>query len=348
MKKIISVVFVLLLVAMLFVSCSNGGGDKPDNSPAADPAQSADAQGGDKEVGEIAVIMQTLNGSFWSDVKRGVEKAIDELAEKGVKCSVNGPDDGSNLQAQVEMIEAAVAKKVSAIVIAPGDPVSVGSAMSICEEKNIPVVLINNSTDSKWPVCLVATDNYKLGELAGEALGKALGGKGLWAMINWNDSVVASAQRSAGAADYIKEHYPDMECYQMFYSYSVPDAELTFVRDTLTARKDFGGFITASEGQLTPTITAVEEAGRVGDIKIVSIDLSPVSLEYIRSGAVAAVSTQNPLHMGYTGTMTGYKVALGEEVPEYIDSGCALVDKDNMENDEEVRKILIDHRLIDA
>lgn len=91
MKKIISVVFVLLLVAMLFVSCSNGGGDKPDNSPAADPAQSADAQGGDKEVGEIAVIMQTLNGSFWSDVKRGVEKAIDELAEKGVKCSVNGP-----------------------------------------------------------------------------------------------------------------------------------------------------------------------------------------------------------------------------------------------------------------
>ena len=41
--------------------------------------------------------------------------------------------------------------------------------------------------------------------------------------------------------------YPDMECYQMFYSYSVPDAELTFVRDTLTARKDFGGFITASE-----------------------------------------------------------------------------------------------------
>jgi len=159
MKKTISIVLALLLVAMLFVSCSQGG-EEPDNSPAADPAQSA-------------------NGSFWSDVKRGVEKAIDELAEKGVKCSVNGPDDGSNLQAQVEMIEAAVAKKVSAIVIAPGDPASVGSAMSICEEKNIPVVLINNSTDSKWPVCLVATDNYKLGELAGEALGKALGGKRL-------------------------------------------------------------------------------------------------------------------------------------------------------------------------
>ena len=70
MKKTISIVLALLLVAMLFVSCSKGGEDKPDNSPAADPAQSADAQGGDKEIGEITVIMQTLNGSFWSDVKK--------------------------------------------------------------------------------------------------------------------------------------------------------------------------------------------------------------------------------------------------------------------------------------
>ena len=348
MKKIISVVFVLLLVAMLFVSCSNGGGDKPDNSPAADPAQSADAQGGDKEVGEIAVIMQTLNGSFWSDVKRGVEKAIDELAEKGVKCSVNGPDDGSNLQAQVEMIEAAVAKKVSAIVIAPGDPVSVGSAMSICEEKNIPVVLINNSTDSKWPVCLVATDNYKLGELAGEALGKAMGGKGLWAVVNWNDGVITNGQRSWGAQEYIEEHYPDMELYQLFFTYGVVDADLTFARDTLTAKKDFGGFITGCEGNLAPVLSATQEAGRVGDVKIVAIDITPVSLEYIKDGTVAAVVTQNPFNMGYTGTMTAYKAALGEEVPEFIDSGSAIVDKDSMENNEETRAILKDLQLLDA
>ena len=33
MKKTISIVLALLLVAMLFVSCSKGGEDKPDNSP---------------------------------------------------------------------------------------------------------------------------------------------------------------------------------------------------------------------------------------------------------------------------------------------------------------------------
>ena len=348
MKKTISIVLALLLVAMLFVSCSKGGEDKPDNSPAADPAQSADAQGGDKEIGEITVIMQTLNGSFWSDVKRGVEKAIDELAEKGVKCSVNAPDDGTNLQAQVEMIEAAVAKEVSAIAISPGDPASVGSAMDICKAKNIPVVLLNTNADSDWPVCMVASDNYKLGAQAGEALGKAMDGKGIWAAVNWSDAVITNGQRSFGAEDYIKEHYPDMECYKLFFTYNLPDADLTFARDTLTAEKDFGGFIVGTEGNLAPVLSAVQEAGRIGEVKVVAIDITPVSLEYIKDGTLAAVITQNPFNMGYTGTMTAYKAALGEEVPEFIDSGSATVDLDTMKNNEETRAILKELNLLDV
>ena len=137
------------------------------------PGESSEPSGGDGEVSEVAVILQTYNGSFWSDVMRGVDKAIDELAEKGVKCTFNGPDDSTNLQAQIEMIEAAVARDVDALAVAPADSAAVGGAMGICEEKNIPVVLFDCSADSEWPVCLVSSDNYKLGTLAGEALGKA-------------------------------------------------------------------------------------------------------------------------------------------------------------------------------
>ena len=346
MKKTISIVFALLLVAMLFVSCT-GGNDaskEPEKSPIVGPGESS--EGGDKEVSEIAVILQTYNGSFWSDVMRGVEKAIDELAKDGVKCTFNGPDDSTNLQAQIEMIEAAVARDVDALAVAPADSAAVGGAMPICEEKGIPVVLFDCSADSDWPVCLVSSDNHKLGLLAGEALGKAMGGKGLWAMVNWNDGVITNGQRSWGAEEYIKENFPDMECYKLFYTYSVVDADLTFARDTLTAEKDFGGFITGCEGNLAPVLSATQEAGKVGQIKIVAIDITPVSLEYIKDGTVAAVITQNPFNMGYTGTMTAYKAALGEKVPEFIDSGSAIVDKDTMENNEDTRAILKDLNLL--
>lgn len=89
MKKTISIVFALLLVAMLFVSCSGGNDGKESEAPSqiVGPGESS---GGESEVGEIAVILQTYNGSFWSDVMRGVDQAIAELAELGVECNFNG------------------------------------------------------------------------------------------------------------------------------------------------------------------------------------------------------------------------------------------------------------------
>ena len=339
MKKTISIVFALLLVAMLFVSCSGGNDGKESEAPSqiVGPGESS---GGDSEVGEIAVILQTYNGSFWSDVMRGIDTATEELKDEGITVNFNGPDDATNLQAQIEMIEAAVARDVIALAVAPADAAAVGNVMPRCEEKNIPVVTFDVNAESDWPVCLVSSDNYKLGQLAGEALGKAMGGKGLWAVVNWNDGIITNGQRSWGAEDYIKENYPDMELYQLFFTYSVTDADLTFARDTLTANPDFGGFITGCEGNLAPVLSAVQEAGRVGEVKIVAIDITPVSLEYVLDGTVAAVITQNPFNMGYTGTMTAYEAALGNEVPEFIDSGSAIVDLDSMKNDEETRSIL--------
>ena len=54
MKKTVSIVFALLLVAMLFVSCS-GGNDGSANEGTAAPGESA---AGDN--GEIAVILQNI------------------------------------------------------------------------------------------------------------------------------------------------------------------------------------------------------------------------------------------------------------------------------------------------
>jgi len=343
MKRTISIVFALLLVAMLFVSCAKGGDEKPDASASA-PGESA----ADGEVSEIAVILQSYNGSFWSDVMRGIEKATEELAAEGVNVSFNGPDDPTNLQAQIEMIESAVARDVDAIAIAPADAASVGGVMPRCEEKNIPVVLFDCSAESDWPLCLVSSDNYKLGTLAGEALATAMGGKGKYAIVNWNDGIITNGQRSQGAQEYIEQNYPDMECYRSFFTYGIVDAELTFARDTLTSQADIGGFITGCESYMPPVVAATQEAGKVGEIKIVAIDITPVSLEYVKDGTLAAVITQNPFNMGYTGTMTAYKAALGEEVPEFIDSGSVIVDKETMESDEATRAILKDLNLLDA
>ena len=133
----------------------------------------------------------------------------------------------------------------------------------------------------------------------------------------------------------------------MHFTYGVADADLTFARDTLTAVPDIGGFIGGTEGQATNIISAVQEAGKIEKIAIVGIDITQVSLEYVKDGTLAAVISQNPYNMGYSAAMTAYKAGIGEEVPEFIDSGCAIVTKETMENDEETRKILEELNLLD-
>lgn len=342
MKRVVSMVLALLLAAMLLASCAGGNGDADEGT--AEPGESSVPVG---ENGEIAVVLRSVQGSFWADAIRGIEQAIVELAELGVLASWNAPTESTNLPQQIAIIEDAITRDVMAIALSPGDAVSVQGVLEQCEEKNIPVVTFDVDAESDWPVCLVSSNNYKLGQLAGEALGEAMGGKGLYAILNWNDGIPANGERSWGARDYIQENYPEMELYQMHFTYGVADADLTFARDTLTAVPDIGGFIGGTEGQTTNIISAVQEAGKIEKIAIVGIDITQVSLEYVKDGTLAAVISQNPYNMGYSAAMTAYKAGIGEEVPEFIDSGCAIVTKETMENDEETRKILEELNLLD-
>ena len=342
MKRVVSMVLALLLAAMLLASCAGGNGDGVEGT--AEPGESSVPVG---ENGEIAVVLRSVQGSFWADAIRGIEQAIVELAELGVLASWNAPTESTNLPQQIAIIEDAITRDVMAIALSPGDAVSVQGVLEQCEEKNIPVVTFDVDAESDWPVCLVSSNNYKLGQLAGEALGEAMGGKGLYAILNWNDGIPANGERSWDARDYIQENYPEMELYQMHFTYGVADADLTFARDTLTAVSDIGGFIGGTEGQTTNIISAVQEAGKIENIAIVGIDITQVSLEYVKDGTLAAVISQNPYNMGYSAAMTAYKAGIGEEVPEFIDSGCAIVTKETMENDEETRKILEELNLLD-
>lgn len=342
MKRVVSMVLALLLAAMLLASCAGGNGGADEAT--AEPGESSVPVG---ENGEIAVVLRSVQGSFWADAIRGIEQAIVELAELGVLASWNAPTESTNLPQQIAIIEDAITRDVMAIALSPGDAVSVQGVLEQCEEKNIPVVTFDVDAESDWPVCLVSSNNYKLGQLAGEALGEAMGGKGLYAILNWNDGIPANGERSWGARDYIQENYPEMELYQMHFTYGVADADLTFARDTLTAVSDIGGFIGGTEGQTTNIISAVQEAGKIEEIAIVGIDITQVSLEYVKDGTLAAVISQNPYNMGYSAVMTAYKAGIGEEVPEFIDSGCAIVTKETMENDEETRKILEELNLLD-
>ena len=76
---------------------------------------------------------------------------------------------------------------------------------------------------------------------------------------------------------------------------------------------------------------AVRDIGKAGGmVKIIGFDTSVQSLRDLKSGDVAGLVVQNPVKMGYLGVMTLVEHLGGKEVAKRIDTGVALVTRENM------------------
>src|SRR5881296_2292294 len=126
----------------------------------------------------IAVIPKGTTHEFWKSINAGAFKARDELAAKGVKVDViwKGPLREDDRDQQIQVVENFTTRRVSGIVLAPLDSQALVRPVESAAEAGVPVVIIDSGLKTDKYVSFVATDNYKGGQLAGDHLGKLLGG----------------------------------------------------------------------------------------------------------------------------------------------------------------------------
>ena len=86
-------------------------------------------------------------------------------------------------------------------------------------------------------------------------------------------------------------------------------------------------------------LSALRANGQAGKVKFVGFDTSPPLVEALRGGEIHALVAQDPTKMGYEAVNTMVKHLKGEQVPPYVDTGCRLVTKENLE-DPEVKKLI--------
>jgi ribose transport system substrate-binding protein len=150
--------------ALLLSACGDDSGEKS----AAAPTPSGTTAG--KQVGPdtyIPVISKGFQHQFWQAVKQGAEESA---KKNNVKISFEGPENETQVDKQVEMLQAALDKKeTAAICFAALDSKAAVPLLQQAKSKNIPVIGFDSGVDSDIPVATAATDNIKA---AGEACGQ--------------------------------------------------------------------------------------------------------------------------------------------------------------------------------
>src|SRR5207253_8507821 len=111
---------------------------------------------------------------------------------------------------QIQVVENFMARHVSGIVLAPLDFQALVRPVHNAIQAGVPVIVIDSDLKSDKYVSFVATDNYKGGQLAGEEMGRLLGGKGNVVLLRYAVGSACTEAREAGFLDALKK-YPNIK-----------------------------------------------------------------------------------------------------------------------------------------
>ncbi len=144
---------------------------------------------------------------FWQSIHAGARRAAKEL---DVDITWRGPLREDDRDSQVAEVENAVARRVSGIALAPLDEVALVAPVMSARRSGVPVVIFDSGLKGGEIVSFVATDNDKGGELAGDHLGKALGGRGKVILLRYAEGHDSTTRREEGFLRGLKAH-PQIE-----------------------------------------------------------------------------------------------------------------------------------------
>jgi len=322
----------LLVVLAMLVGCA-----APAATPAAPAASSGEqpaASSGEQPAAETAarpfipVISKGFQHQFWQAVKQGAEEAAKQY---DVDITFEGPATEAEVDKQIEMLQAALAKNPQAICFAALDSQAAIPLLKEAQSKGIPVVGFDSGVDSDIPVATASTDNIAAAALAADKMAELIGGSGKVAVLVHDQTSRTGIDRRDGFVNRIKEAYPDIEIVNVDYGGGDHLKSTELAKAVIQANPDLKGYFGANEGSAIGVVNAVSELGMAGKLVVIGFDAGKLQKDAVRSGLMAGAITQNPVGIGFKCVEAAVKAIKGEAVEPVIDTGFYWYDASNMD-----------------
>ena len=273
---------------------------------------------------------------YFIDHRLGIEAAGKEL---GVKTRFLGPT-GYDIPAMIDTIEQAIVQKPAGIEII-GFVEELAPVINKALAAGIPVVTLDADTATSDRYTFIGTGNYGAGQMSARLLAEEIGGSGKVAVT----SVVGQTnleERTQGFKDYMAANHPGIKLVQVIDHKSDMNLAISGVKAVMQAHPDLKGVAAVEATGGSGAATAVKEMGKVGQVKIVSMDRDDTTLKSIEDGIIQASVAQRTSLMSYLGVKLMYyynhariPITLDDEaaniisMPASVDTGTIIINKDN-------------------
>ena len=285
----------------------------------------------------IPLISKGFQHQFWQAVKLGADNAAEEF---GVTVTFEGPDSEAQVDKQIDMLAAALAKNPAAIGFAALDSQAAIPLLKQAQKDGIAIIAFDSGVDSDIPASTATTDNVAAAALAADKMAELIGGEGKVAIIAHDQTSRTGIDRRDGFVNQMAAAHPGVEIVTIQYGGGDHLQSTEIAKSILTANPDLKGMFGTNEGSAIGVVNGVQESGTEGLI-IIGYDSGKAQKDAIRSGLMAGAITQNPVGIGYETVKAAVAASKGESVPTLIDTGFYFYDKSNIDSPE-VAAVLYD------
>ena len=263
--------------------------------------------------------------SWWNTIKNAIKIAGEQMK---VTVEYRNPPTG-DLADMARIVQQAAASNPDGIIVTIADFDVLSGPVRNAVDKGIPVITINSGTPEQ---------SEKLGALmhvgqpeyaAGFGAGKRAKAKGVKKFLCVNHYITnpASVERCKGYADALGVDLGS----QMIDSGQDPSEIKNRVIAYLRSNSGTNGILTLGPTSAHPTLAALNEIGRAGDIHFGTFDLSGEIAKAIKAGTIAFAIDQQPYLQGYLPVVILTNLARYGVLPSgNINSGPGFVVKNNI------------------
>ena len=289
--------------------------------------------------GTIAYTPLTLSNPFFKIIGDNITA---EAAKNGYDTLMLDPD--MDVKKQSDQFDDFISSGVTAIILVPCDRLSIGPAVKAANAEGIPVFTVDAKCAAEGVEIVghVGTDNFQGGELAGQAMIKALGESGGKVLVLDFKKAHSCVLRVAGFKKVIDAHNAGrttgkIEIVAELNGNGARTEGYQSTADALQAHDNLDAVFAINDPSALGAYTAIEEAKRQDQIKIIGFDGQLDGKQGIKDGKIFADPIQHPDKMGRQIVQNIMKYLAGEEYEKDALIPATLYDKAMADNDPDLK-----------
>jgi LacI family transcriptional regulator len=234
--------------------------------------------------------------SFWDEVRAGIRDEAESILLENVEVEFRTcPTLG---EGEDEALEAAINEKVDGIITFPSSPQTLRPAIRRASRAQIPVVCVATDAPNSGRLGMVAIDTLASGSIAADLMGRFLGARaGSIAVTVFDMAITEHAEKYSAFRSTLETFYPKLHPLKPIEDHDVEKEAYRKSRKVFEEHPDLVGIYVTTEASI-PVLKAAQDAKLLERLTIITTDLFPDLVPYIRQGAVVATIYQRPRAQG--------------------------------------------------